>query len=73
MGKNMALGVVEGIEDGTTEILYALDEMGTAVMSETNDVLNAFQQNVESRADKISSFAGLFDAVTQNVKVSAQS
>ena len=73
VGKNMALGMAEGIKDGTTEVLHAVDDMGTAVLSETNDVLDSFQQNVESRADAISSFAGLFDAVTQNTDVSAQS
>ncbi|NCC16949.1 MAG: hypothetical protein EOM28_11530 [Clostridia bacterium] len=73
VGKNMALGVAEGIKDGTSDVLHAVDEMGTAVLSETNDVLDTFQQNVESRADAISSFAGLFDAVKENTDVSAQS
>lgn len=69
VGKNIPLGMAEGIAEETPAVTDAVDDMGDAVLSEFDDVLDDLESEIATRADAIAGFAGIFDAVAEQTEV----
>lgn len=69
VGKNIPLGMAEGIAEETPAVTNAVDGMGESVLSEFDSVLDDLESKIESRADAIVGFAGIFDAVAEQTEV----